>query len=162
MISRMIAHIDNALLAFAKWRASRHDDESFYTVSMNVRNVSREEVHFSFLSAVDAKSSALLTHISIMIAFSIVLFESAKSNVYLKYLIGVEAVAYILLACLCLRCIRVLGPRLAVSTPDEYRQALKNEIIFRRELYDLTLNLVFVVTVLFAITFILNLFISSS
>jgi len=158
MISRLIADADKALLALAKWRARNVDDEAFDELSMNVRNVSREEIHFSFLIAVDAKSSALLTHISIMIAFSIVLFESAKSNVYLKYLVGLEAIAYVLLACLCLRFIRILGPRRVGRTTDDYLRALKTEVIFRRELYELTLNLVSVVTILFAVTFSLNLF----
>ena len=162
MISSLITHIDKTLLALTKWSARGLDNEAFDELSMNVRNVSREEFHFAFLSAVDAKSSALLTHISIMIAFSIVLFESAKLNVYLKYLVGLEAVGYVLLACLCLRCIRVLSPRLSGRTPDDYRQALKTEVIFRRELYELILNLVSVVTILFAITFALNLFLSGS
>ena len=160
MISRLIGRVDEALMAIARWRARNIDAE----VYRQVGNADREKFnfHFTFLASIDAKSSALLTHISIMIAFSIVLYESVKSNVYLKYLVGLEAVAYILLACLCLRCIRVLMPHLAVKTSDEYRQAIEDEVTFRREIYELTLNLVWVVTILFAMTFALNLFMSSS
>jgi hypothetical protein len=164
MISRLIGRIDKALMAIAKRRARNIDAEIYDALSFQLQSADRDAFlsHASFFTAVDAKSSALLTHISIMIAFSIVLFESVKSNVYLKYLVGLEAVAYVLLACLCLRCIRVLAPRLAVKTSDEYRQAIEDEVIFRRELYELTLNLVSIITILFAMTFALNLFVSSS
>ena len=158
MISHFIAGVDQALLTFSKWRARNVDEERFDELSMKARHASRGEIYFAFLVAVDAKSQALLTHISIMIAFSIVLFESIKSNVILKYLVGIEALAYVLLACLCLRIIRVLSPRLAVRTPKDYQSALKAEVVFRRELYEVALNLVMIVTVLFAVTFALNVF----
>ena len=160
MISRLVKSVDGALFALAKRRARNRDDAAFDALAMNVREVHLGQIQFGFLTAVDAKSAALLTHISIMIAFSIILFEAAKSNVLVRYLVGAEAIAYILLACLSLRCIRTFAPDTMIKTPDDYRRRLGDEVIYRRELYELTLNLVSIVTVLFAMTFALNLFLS--
>ena len=65
---------------------------------------------FGLFTALDTKTSALLTHISVLTAVVAVLYSNANSYTLYKYLLGAEILAYLFSTILCLRCIRFALP----------------------------------------------------
>jgi len=74
------------------------------------------------LRSIDAKSSGLLTHISVM--FVVLGFlASSVDNFLLRLLLTVEFLAYILAAMVLLRCLDMTGPPLN-DLPDDPAQSM--------------------------------------
>lgn len=101
------------------------------------------------LRSIDAKSSGLLTHISVM--FVVLGFLSAGvDNFLLRLLLAVEFLAYIFAALLLLRCLDMTGPPLNDLPKDqkELRTAQAREALLRKTVYVRVLRLVYVLTAL--------------
>ncbi len=102
---------------------------------------------------IDAKSSALLTHVSLFIAVIVFLIEQNGAKNWLEAnwfnkVLFVEAIFYTSLAMLLLRCVDIMGPKFrAVSlTREELVKEYENEILLRRTLYQFVLRMVFLLT----------------
>jgi len=97
----------------------------------------------------DAKISGLLTHISVM--FVVLGFlATSVDNLFLRLLITVEFIAYILAAMVLLRCLDMTGPPLNDLPQDtsELRAVQAREALLRKTIYVRVLRLVYVLTAL--------------
>ena len=101
------------------------------------------------LRSIDAKSSGLLTHISVM--FVVLGFlASSVDNFLLRLLLTVEFLAYILAAMVLLRCLDMTGPPLndLPDDPAALREVQAREALLRKTIYVRVLRLVYVLTAL--------------
>ena len=99
------------------------------------------------LRSIDAKSSGLLTHISVM--FVVLGFlASSVDNFLLRLLLTVEFLAYILAAMVLLRCLDMTGPPLndLPDDPAALREVQAREALLRKTIYVRVLRLVYVLT----------------
>lgn len=113
---------------------------------------------YDMMSAVDAKVSALLTHISLIIAALVFIYSSraaASASVFLKNLIMCEIVAYLLLTVFCLRCVR-MTTKLSSGSAAAENDALAIELYKRRATYNWTSNVTVFVTVATIVTLVLG------
>ena len=101
------------------------------------------------LRSIDAKSSGLLTHISVM--FVVLGFlASDVDNMFLRSLLTAEFIAYIFAAMVLLRCLDMTGPPLNDLPQDatELRAVQASEALLRKTIYVRVLRLVYVLTAL--------------
>lgn len=101
------------------------------------------------LRSIDAKSSGLLTHISVM--FVVLGFLAADAeNIFLRVLLAVEFLAYIFAALVLLRCLDMTGPPLNDLPSDaaEMRLVQAHEALLRKTIYVRVLRLVYILTAL--------------
>lgn len=99
------------------------------------------------LRSIDAKSSGLLTHISVM--FVVLGFLASNvDNFLLRLLLTVEFLAYILAAMVLLRCLDMTGPPLndLPDDPEALREVQAREALLRKTIYVRVLRLVYVLT----------------
>ncbi|MGO8737467.1 hypothetical protein [Rhodoblastus sp.] len=111
---------------------------------------------YLMMGTVDTKVSALLTHISLIIA-ALVFIYSSKAGVsgMFKNMIMVEIVAYLILTVFCLRCIR-MTIRLSSGSAASENDALAIELYKRRATYNWTSNVTVAVTVATIFTLVLG------
>ena len=109
---------------------------------------------------IDTKSSALLMHVSIMLAVVIgmlfTLIGPKESGSILAYMLKIEMVAYAVVAMVLLRCLDIMGPpfRKLRNEMHEIDAQYHQEIVTRRAIYQLMSRVVFILTVvLILITF---------
>ena len=104
------------------------------------------------MSIIDSKSSALLTHVSIMIAVVAVLLASLEPYTGLVWRIAliVELVAFSAVTTLLLRCVDIMGPPFRQPPADRGQRNItyKEEILIRRGIYQLMVRIVFLLTFL--------------
>lgn len=110
------------------------------------------------MSALDAKSSALLTHISIILV--VIGFSLGRSGTYwlIETMLVLEMVLYTFVATLLLRSVDMMGPPfkpLALKKKAVLAEYYI-EIQLRREIYSRSLRAAFVLTALLIPTFILK------
>lgn len=111
------------------------------------------------LNTLHSNVSALLTHISAMIAalgIILIVFEDSKMT---QAAIFVEIIGYALLAMLCLLCLRF---RSVYSTKvddsdDDYFDIFRKFYLYKRNIYKICMNGVFTVTFFFLITILAHL-----
>ncbi len=122
------------------------DPEAYYDKLEAAENV---EHIWQDLRSIDAKSSGLLTHISVM--FVVLGFLAAEvDNTLLQVLLTLEFVAYIFAAMMLLRCLDMTGPPLK-DLPDnsaDIRRVQAREAFLRKTIYFRVLRLVYVLTAL--------------
>ncbi|MER0216702.1 MAG: hypothetical protein DU481_11075 [Nitrosomonas sp.] len=109
---------------------------------------------------IDTKSSALLMHVSIMLAVVIgmlfTLIGPKESGSILAYMLKIEMVAYAVVAMVLLRCLDIMGSpfRKLRNEMHEIDAQYHQEIVTRRAIYQLMSRVVFILTVvLILITF---------
>ncbi|MBL8500846.1 MAG: hypothetical protein JNL77_09760 [Nitrosomonas sp.] len=109
---------------------------------------------------IDTKSSALLTHVSVMLAVVIgmlfTLIGPKENGSILAYLLKIEMVTYAVVAMVLLRCLDIMGPpfRKLRNEMHEIDAQYHQEIVIRRAIYQLMSRVVFILTVvLILITF---------
>ncbi|SDW34276.1 hypothetical protein [Nitrosomonas oligotropha] len=109
---------------------------------------------------IDTKSSALLMHVSIMLAVVIgmlfTLIGPKESGSILAYMLKIEMVAYAVVAMVLLRCLDIMRPpfRKLRNEMHEINAQYHQEIVTRRAIYQLMSRVVFILTVvLILITF---------
>ena len=101
------------------------------------------------LRSIHAKSSGLLTHISVM--FVVLGFLASNvDNFLLRLLLTAEFLAYILAAMVLLRCLDMTGPPLndLPDDPEELREVQAREALLRKTIYVRVLRLVYILTAL--------------
>lgn len=113
---------------------------------------------------IDTKSSALLTHVSVMLAVVIgmlfTLIGPKESGSILAYMLKIEMVAYAVVAMVLLRCLDIMGPQFR-KLRNEMREIdaqYHQEIIVRRAIYQLMSRVVFILTVVLVLITFLKIF----
>jgi len=86
-------------------------------------------------SAIDTKTAALLTHISILIAAVSIFYSNAVNESFYRILLGFELLCYLCATIVCLRCIRLSIPPL--NEPDNHKTSAFIEIVKRRSMLTL-------------------------
>jgi len=114
------------------------------------RALGADREHFLHdMSILDAKSSALLTHVSIMLAV-IALFLGQEHTALWSWVFTVELTAFSIIAVLLLRCVDILGPPLRplqASDPEAIEERYRREILRRRAIFQLTVRVVRYLTI---------------
>lgn len=101
------------------------------------------------MGIIDSKSSALLTHVSIMIAVAFGLTSLQDINSIIKIFLYFEAFAYIVVALLLMRCVDIMGPpfRTVEYNDSAIKENYLNEILIRRSVYQLAVRAVIWLTI---------------
>lgn len=99
------------------------------------------------LSVIDAKSTALLTHISVIIA-ALVFSLSFFQDWFFRLAVGLEIIAYFLVTLVNLRCVYIMGPPHRGNVDDSklYEEDFIAECLMRRTIYMYCLRSLFVLT----------------
>lgn len=130
----------------ARLVSPENDPLEYYEKLENADNVDKI---WQDLRSIDAKSSGLLTHISVM--FVVLGFLAADANsIVLRVLLTLEFLAYIFAAMLLLRCLDMTGPPLNDLPADSaaIRKVQASEALLRKTVYVRVLRLVYILTAL--------------
>lgn len=137
------------------------DDEDERQFAETRKNINHINHILHDMVIIDTKSSALLTHVSVMLAVVIgmlfTLIGPKESGSILAYMLKIEMVAYAVVAMVLLRCLDIMGPpfRKLKSGTLEIDAQYHREIVIRRAIYQLMSRVVFILTVvLILITFV--------
>jgi hypothetical protein len=118
-------------------------------------------ISYGLFSAIDTKTAALLTHISILIAVVSIFYSTLDNGAFvIKSLLIIEAIVYLTATIICLRCIRFDLP--AVDGDQTHEQQIYHEITDRRALYTLSLDITVAATAVLILIFIIHWFIGPS
>ena len=104
------------------------------------------------MDILDSKSSALLTHISVMfVALGFFIVDSNNHRI-IQSLLVTEFIIYLVIAMLLLRCIDIMGPPFRKPPNHASEEDLKAmyyfEVTLRREIYARSLRIVYTLTAL--------------
>ena len=120
---------------FARFFRLRPQDEHLFEVQ---RAGLENRDHFLHdMSLIDTKSSALLTHVSIMLAVIAVLLAQSNGAAW-KWILTAELIAFSVVSVLLLRCVDILGPPFRRLLPDadgELEEHYRNEVLLRRAIF---------------------------
>jgi hypothetical protein len=97
---------------------------------------------------IDTKASGLLTHTSMMIAALGVAGRLLADSYFEDGVIVVEIMLYLLVAVACLRCMAIFNEHSIAPDPSLVSNAVRDELILRRELYILCNRATIFLTVL--------------
>lgn len=123
------------------------DEEERYTA---LRKQLKNKEHFLYdMNIIDSKSSALLTHVSIMLAVVVVLISLAPGKIW-EVIMTLELIAFTIVGMLLLRCVDVMGPpyKMPPEDPEEATEMYQKEILLRRGIYQTMVRVVFVLTII--------------
>lgn len=124
-----------------------HDEQAFEAQRAELTNRAHA---FHDMSIIDAKSSALLTHVSIMLAVVAVLLAQPNPAVW-RWIYTGELIAFSAVGVLLLRCVDILGPpfrRLPVAAEGNLEEYYRTEVMVRRAIFQAMVRAVRLLTVL--------------
>ena len=83
------------------------------------------------VDAVDTKSGPLLSHVSVMIAIIAVFLSLSSFTIPKKIFLGLEMMAYVIIALCCLRCIHVeeIGSGNIPYTEEQHKKPMKTALL---------------------------------
>jgi len=110
---------------------------------------------FGLFTALDSKTSALLTHISVLTAVVAVFFSGAPPHTYYRTVLAIELFAYLLSTILCLRCIRFALP--SVTEQTSHADQAFEEIEKRRLILGLASDITICATATLVVLFVVHL-----
>ena len=127
-------------------------------IDIRKARVDRDHVLYD-MSVIDSKSSALLTHVSIMLGVVLVLIGFGKefTNRTWQVIMTCEFVAFSVVAMLLLRCIDIVGPpkKMPLEDCEEINDVYK-EINLRRGIYQSMVRTIFLLTAILVTLFIIK------
>ncbi len=129
----------SALIDEKKLAGARRDFENEPETPLN-------RAVYETLATVDTKATAVLTHVSVMLAAAGVLYSQTTG--FLRYMFGAELVAYVVMTLCCLRLIMI---------PYLDEEPTSNEAVRREAILDGTARFTFFISVIFAVTFVAEL-----
>lgn len=148
----IIRLLDNRIMGWRCFSGNSNlaDEESFHRFREEARNntqLSLVNSSLHDLANIDTKSTALLTHMSVIIA-ALVFALGEVGNGLVRFLIAIELIAYVSIALLNLRCLNIMGPpHMGVFENGEaYEKALVSEVFVRRCVYVFCLRAVCLLT----------------
>ncbi|MCA0855906.1 hypothetical protein [Phaeobacter italicus] len=127
------------------------------------KHMNYHDAVFHIFGVIDQKASAMLTHISVMIAVNALLLGT-KSSPYLDWLSVILLSAFIVVALLSLRLLRFwsslfpaedAGERPANEVDKQIENSFRDEIFYRGRLYRFALNAATLLTALSAVLMVL-------
>jgi hypothetical protein len=142
-LDEMISRFDSLTLRLVSSRELREREEEFRTETP----VASKAIYEAY-DSVDTKTTAVLQHVSIMIAVTGILYSQTGSLLF-KWFFGLETLCYVLLALLCLRLL--MSQHHSPTFPDTMNVAAKEATL------DLTAKLTFLVSVFLIGTVVLEL-----
>lgn len=128
------------------FRITPQDEHVFEAQRADLKN---REHALHDMSVIDAKSSALLTHVSIMLAVIAVLLAQPNSATW-RWIYTGELIAFSAVSVLLLRCVDILGPPFRRLRPDAdgaLEEYYRNEILLRRSIFQAMVRTVRFLTV---------------
>ena len=95
----------------------------------------------------DAKSAALLTHVSVMLAVVVVLLSTVEATPW-RIVMGLELFAFSAIGMALLRCVDIMGPplRQAPAAAEDLANMYLREVQLRRAIYQFVVRMVFACT----------------
>ncbi len=123
-----------------------------------------------WIAALETKAGVLLTHISMMIAVTGLMLALSSDEFWYELTLGVELVAYLLLALLCIRCqnhfrttefavLVAKGSNRKDGAPHHvYQNAIFGELIYREWLFPIIQRCLYGLTFLLILTVVYGLF----
>jgi hypothetical protein len=111
-------------------------------------------ISYGLFDAIDNKTGALLTHISLLIAVVAIFYSTLASGWAYKLVLGVEIISYLIATVICLRCIRFDLPQ--IQGTDTHLKQIYHELTDRRALYTLALDITLITTLFLILTFIFH------
>lgn len=142
LFDSLIAALDRFLMRFISSEEIDKRDREL-TREVGVYDQNRTKIVYEGHDSVDTKSTAILQHVSIMIAIASLLFsQSAKP---LKWIFGFEAILYVLIALCCLRLF--MAQELSGTLNDT------QGLVAKEALFDRIAKITFIVTIAMVITF---------
>ena len=87
------------------------------------------------MDVIDTKASALLAHLSIFAAVAGILLGQSDPESNLRLLLLGEFISLLVLAIICLRCLRMLLPSDVTSEDDIILRQAMGEMLYRRKIY---------------------------
>jgi hypothetical protein len=138
----MISTFDAGVLrAFGKEELQKRDKE-FRAETLLYSNAQNRSVNEAY-DSIDTKATAVLQHVSIMIAVSGVLYSQAVSSVFGVIFVG-EMLLYIILALLCLR--------LLMAQHFSGKFSDTQNVVAKEALFDLTAKLTYLISIVLILT----------
>lgn len=128
------------------FRVTPQDERVFEAQRAELKN---REHALHDMSVIDAKSSALLTHVSIMLAVIAVLLAQPNSATW-TWIFTSELIAFSAVSVLLLRCVDILGPPFRRLRPDAdgtLEEYYRHEILLRRSIFQAMVRTVRFLTV---------------
>mgnify|MGYP003384411188 CR=1 FL=1 len=130
--------------------------DQYFKDQQAARDTSGGNYVFLMLDNIDAKSSALLTHVSIMMAVAAVLYVDSKPDTFWRWIISIEILGYISVAIGCLTCINIIGPDSESASTNGIRNKAIGAVKYRWHMYRLCLFGAIGLTLFLALTFLLH------
>jgi hypothetical protein len=139
----LVDRLTFALVTYG-WKA---DDVASYSDRLRQYRKAVSADYDSAFEQVDAKTTGLLTHVSLMIAgLGLIAPLVVDSHVELGIVIA-EIAVYLLIAVGCLRCLSVFHTREFVRHEEHMEELAIHELIIRRELYSLCVRFAILITI---------------
>lgn len=129
------------------FRLTLDDEQKFEEQRAELKN--RSHVLHD-MSIIDAKSSALLTHVSIMLAV-VALLLTQRNPLSWRWIYTGELIAFSVVGVLLLRCVDIMGPpfrRLPPAASGELEEYYRTEVMLRRAIFQAMVRAVRLLTVL--------------
>jgi hypothetical protein len=142
LLDAMISKFDALTLRPSTAKDLRQREKEFRDEASLYGNAVTRAVYEAY-DSIDAKATAILQHVSIMIAVSGVLYSQAASSLFRFLFIG-EMLIYIVLALFCLR--RLMAQHMSPSYSDTLNVVAKEAVL------DLTAKLTFLISVALILT----------
>ncbi|MEM8495812.1 MAG: hypothetical protein AAF663_10555 [Planctomycetota bacterium] len=143
----IVTKFDNAILKVTRSKC-RHE-KRYAAIRPTAKNIDHV---LNDMDIIDSKSSALLTHVSIMLAVVAILMAISTSVVW-KSILAVELVAFTLVGLALLRCVDIMGPpyRRASRNIEALSEIYHREILVRRAIYQSMVRSVFILSLLLVV-----------
>ena len=158
----MIKWIKRELAVFTPRRLSHKDSErelSRLLVEYNPLDEGYVQQSLKILSRIEQKSSALLTHISMMVACIGILIGTYAEFWWEKLILSVELVGYLFIAIACIRCLLHVD-RVDIERENIKRDDLKeiyiSEVHYREKIFRMSFKWLIILTCFFAVTIVMH------
>jgi hypothetical protein len=145
-LDSMISKFDALVLYFVPDSQLKQREEEFWTEMGSLSSDSKKAIYEAY-DSIDTKATAVLQHVSIMIAVTGILYSQASRA--FKWFFGTETLVYVILALFCLRL-------LMVQHHSSNFGDTKN-VVAKEALLDVTAKLTFLISIVLIATVLIEL-----
>lgn len=126
-------------------------ERAYFEVQSTAHGDVMENIVLRFMDDIDSKSSALLGHVSMMIAVLSIAIASLDLDAFSYAVLLAEVGVYIYISLGCLRCLSILSPEVIIA-PEKYIDFAIDEAGLRRAVYTRARTLTAIATSVFLLT----------
>jgi hypothetical protein len=123
------APLESAESKGPKLDADQEEFLTFFRTQARVRNEGPGNTVYLYLDNLDQKTSALLTHVSLIMAVATLLFTNVPAKTPWKFVAGVEVVLYMAIGLGCLTCVDILTPESVKVKTDPWSDDNPNVLL---------------------------------